>query len=164
MKRELCSCGSKKDYKQCCEPIIEGRMPADTAEALMRARYSAFAKVKVQFILDTVLPDKRKENDEETISVWAKNTAWKGLEIIKTEKGLVEDEIGEVEFIAHFLEGGLNKQHHETAKFVKQEGKWFFEDGSGHITKPVHRQAPKVGRNDPCICGSGKKFKKCCGK
>jgi preprotein translocase subunit SecA len=29
--------------------------------------------------------------------------------------------------------------------------------------KPV-RSGPKVGRNDPCPCGSGKKFKQCCGK
>ncbi|QDU36012.1 hypothetical protein Mal4_02950 [Maioricimonas rarisocia] len=28
----------------------------------------------------------------------------------------------------------------------------------------VHNEAPKVGRNDPCPCGSGKKYKKCCGK
>lgn len=29
--------------------------------------------------------------------------------------------------------------------------------------KPITRDAPKVGRNDPCTCGSQKKFKKCCG-
>lgn len=29
--------------------------------------------------------------------------------------------------------------------------------------KPITREAPKVGRNDPCPCGSEKKFKKCCG-
>ena len=31
------------------------------------------------------------------------------------------------------------------------------------ILKPITREAPKVGRNDPCPCGSQKKFKKCCG-
>ena len=31
-------------------------------------------------------------------------------------------------------------------------------------TVPFRRQDPKVGRNDPCICGSGKKYKQCCGK
>ena len=29
---------------------------------------------------------------------------------------------------------------------------------------PITRDAPKVGRNDPCICGNGRKFKKCCGR
>ena len=29
---------------------------------------------------------------------------------------------------------------------------------------PNTRDTPKIGRNDPCICGNGRKFKKCCGK
>ncbi|MAA54468.1 MAG: zinc chelation protein SecC [Porticoccaceae bacterium] len=29
---------------------------------------------------------------------------------------------------------------------------------------PITRDAPKIGRNDPCVCGNGRKFKKCCGK
>ena len=32
------------------------------------------------------------------------------------------------------------------------------------ITLPVTRSAPKIGRNEPCSCGSGKKFKQCCGR
>lgn len=32
-----------------------------------------------------------------------------------------------------------------------------------HAIQPIVRNAPKIGRNDPCICGSGKKYKKCCG-
>jgi preprotein translocase subunit SecA len=32
------------------------------------------------------------------------------------------------------------------------------------VTKPVKREVPKVGRNDPCPCNSGKKYKNCCGK
>jgi preprotein translocase subunit SecA len=35
--------------------------------------------------------------------------------------------------------------------------------GEGTKVKTIVRQAPKVGRNDPCPCGSGKKYKKCCG-
>ena len=36
--------------------------------------------------------------------------------------------------------------------------------GDGPTTAPVKRERPKVGRNDPCPCGSGKKYKKCHGK
>ena len=37
--------------------------------------------------------------------------------------------------------------------------------GHHHDTlEPIKRATPKVGRNDPCSCGSQKKFKKCCGK
>jgi preprotein translocase subunit SecA len=37
------------------------------------------------------------------------------------------------------------------------------ESEAPQIATPVVRDAPKVGRNDPCPCGSGKKYKKCCG-
>ena len=43
-------------------------------------------------------------------------------------------------------------------------------DEEGHLKDSVKEAAPaqrtvqKVGRNDPCPCGSGKKYKKCCGK
>ncbi|HTL31983.1 MAG TPA: SEC-C metal-binding domain-containing protein, partial [Kofleriaceae bacterium] len=36
--------------------------------------------------------------------------------------------------------------------------------GDGPTTAPIKRERPKVGRNDPCPCGSGKKYKKCHGK
>jgi preprotein translocase subunit SecA len=35
--------------------------------------------------------------------------------------------------------------------------------GGGRGAEPLRREEPKVGRNDPCSCGSGKKYKKCCG-
>ncbi len=37
-----------------------------------------------------------------------------------------------------------------------------FPMGGARARQPIHRDAPKVGRNDPCPCGSGKKYKKCC--
>jgi uncharacterized protein YecA (UPF0149 family) len=36
----------------------------------------------------------------------------------------------------------------------------FLPDENAHVT--VRRETPKIGRNDPCPCGSGKKYKKCC--
>jgi len=38
-----------------------------------------------------------------------------------------------------------------------------YGDGRQQMLEPVVRSGPKIGRNDPCPCGSGKKFKKCCG-
>lgn len=37
------------------------------------------------------------------------------------------------------------------------------EHAHGPRQDPARRAEPKIGRNDPCRCGSGKKFKKCCG-
>jgi SEC-C motif-containing protein len=48
--------------------------------------------------------------------------------------------------------------------FVKDDEGWKFEDGELVAEQPIVREQPKTGRNDPCPCGSGKKFKKCCGR
>ena len=63
----------------------------------------------------------------------------------------------------HSLKKGIRDIHHENAYFKKIDGNWMYEVGD---VKPmtVVREGAKVGRNDPCPCGSGKKFKKCCGR
>jgi len=38
------------------------------------------------------------------------------------------------------------------------------QQGEGGAAKTIRREAPRVGRNDPCPCGSGRKYKQCCGK
>ena len=48
--------------------------------------------------------------------------------------------------------------------FMIQDGEWKFIDGEIETGVPYVREEPKIGRNDPCPCGSGKKYKKCCGK
>jgi SEC-C motif domain protein len=64
---------------------------------------------------------------------------------------------------AEYSENGERIKHHELAQFKNENGTWFFWDGGPPKPKQFIRQAPKTGRNDPCPCGSGKKFKKCCG-
>ena len=157
-----CPCLSEKNYDDCCGPLHQGQA-ALTAEALMRSRYSAFVKGLVPYILETVHPDKRAEHDEAAIRKWSRDSDWQGLEIVETRDGLAEDEQGSVEFIARFKEKGKSCIHHELAHFKKDEGRWYFHDGGVVKPKTVQRTQPKVGRNDPCHCGSGKKFKKCCG-
>jgi SEC-C motif domain protein len=157
-----CPCGSEKPFETCCEPLITGSRKADTAEELLRARFSAFVRHEAGFILNTVHPDKRSQHDEKAIMDWARKTDWSHLEIIEVGDGSSEEE-QYIEFIAHFRKKGLKNQHHELACFKKKDGEWFFFDGDAPKVKQVVHTAPKVGRNDPCVCGSGKKFKKCCG-
>lgn len=45
-----------------------------------------------------------------------------------------------------------------------EQDKLVFSHGGEESKKPVRRSKEKVGRNQPCPCGSGKKYKKCCGK
>ncbi len=161
---ENCPCGSTRAYEQCCGPIIAGDSPASTAEALMRARYSAYATESVDFILDTVHPEKRAEDDRRQIQNWAKKSDWLRLEVIHVDAGQAADEQGQVEFVAIYRENNRRVRHHEIAVFKKDEDIWYFYDAQAPKTDPLKRVSPKVGRNSPCPCGSGKKYKKCCGR
>jgi len=157
-----CPCGSGAAYSDCCEPFISGARTAETAELLMRARYAAYVGVKMDFIFETTHPDHRQGYDHDGTKEWAEKSEWQGLEIIDTIKGGINDTSGQVEFIARFSENGKLREHHENAGFVRENGIWFFTEGSMIRPKPL--TVIKVGRNDPCICGSGLKYKKCCGK
>ena len=160
---ENCPCGSEKDYSECCGPYHEGASKPETAELLMRARYSAFVKNQVQFIADTHVPETEDFNIEEARE-WATNSEWKGLEIVSTKNGGKDDIAGVVEFKALYADKDQKDYlHHEISTFKKMDEKWFYEDGQLVGTGPLKRETPKVGRNEPCPCGSGKKFKKCCG-
>ncbi|HKP95610.1 MAG TPA: YchJ family protein [Fibrobacteria bacterium] len=163
MAEALCSCDTKKPFSECCEPVLNRAKAPGTAADLMRARYTAFARQHVDFIMDSVSPARQKEMDRKSIEAWSRGTQWEGLEIVATEKGGPEDETGKVEFKAKFREDGEIKEHHELATFVKLKGAWFFDDGRTPPGKPVKSEGPKTGRNDPCPCGSGKKYKKCHG-
>jgi len=157
-----CPCGSSNDYAVCCEPIITGKKIAETAEQLMRARYSAHVKVDVDFLYASTHPDYREGYDHKGTKIWAENSEWHGLEILETTAGGSEDEKGEVEFIAHFRDKEGARNHHERGRFKREGKKWLFAEGS--MVKPQPMSVTKIGRNDPCPCGSGKKYKKCCGK
>ena len=157
-----CPCGSGAAYSECCAPVISGAQSAETAEQLMRARYSAYVGVKMDFVFETTHPEHRQGYDHAGSKEWAENSEWQGLEIIEVKKGGPEDTDGEVEFIARFLEKGEPREHHENAHFKRKDGRWLFTEGS--MVKPKPIIANKIGRNDPCTCGSGIKYKKCCGK
>lgn len=157
-----CHCGSGLAYSDCCNPVISGAQTAATAEQLMRARYSAYVGVEMDFIFETTHPDHRQGYDHAGTKEWAENSEWLGLEIVGTTKGGAEDKSGEVEFIARFRENDALREHHENAEFKKDDGRWYFTEGVMVKAKPII--VNKVGRNDPCTCGSGIKYKKCCGK
>ncbi len=158
-----CPCGTGSAFVDCCEPRIRGSRPPETAEALMRARYSAFAKHEVDYILQTVLPEQRKKVDRETVDKWSASSTWKGFTILGKERGGASDEDGYVEFVARYAFGAIEQEHREKSYFVKRDGRWYFDPARSKQPglEPARKNA--VGRNDPCTCGSGKKYKKCCG-
>ncbi|MBN2509657.1 MAG: YchJ family protein [Spirochaetales bacterium] len=157
-----CYCGSGDTFTRCCKPVIEGTKEAETPEMLMRARYSAYVTGNVRFIGDTHDPDHQDGFDEEGAAEWSKNAHWLGLEIHSATGNEKDDTKGTVEFSANYEMDGTAQRHHEQSSFVKKNGKWFFVSGR-MIVDQVVRDRDKIGRNDPCPCGSGKKYKKCCG-
>ena len=157
-----CHCQSGKPFAECCEPYIKGVNSPPTAEALMRSRYSAYVIEDIPYLANTLHPKEREDFDEAGAAKWAKEANWQGLEIVRTDKGGADDSKGEVEFKVSYKRHGSPCVHHELAEFRKSEGVWYFFDGKMISDGPVKREGPKIGRNEPCPCGSGKKYKRCC--
>ena len=168
MDLSICPCrktaSARLSYAECCQPYVEGRAQAPSAEALMRARYSAFAVGAIDYLVETVAPEARSDMDRGSLEAWSRESDWLGLDIVETVEGKPGDSKGVVEFTAHFSRGGQREAHVErsTFRFDTMGGRWYFVDGAKPKGKTVVKGA-QVGRNDPCPCGSGKKFKKCCG-
>ncbi|MDN3453344.1 MULTISPECIES: YchJ family protein [unclassified Psychrobacter] len=162
-------------YQDCCQPYhdalydddvdkVDG-IKAETAERLMRTRYSAFVLIKPEYIVKTTLPAQQSLLDVTAIESWAKETDWAGLEIVEHTPKLGKRH-AQVEFKAYFntkdntasLEEKV-QAHHELSAFVKvtnkanHDARWYFLDPTVAMT---------VTQKQPCICGSGEKFKRCC--
>lgn len=146
--QHACPCGSGKPYGECCAPLHRGERSAATAEALMRSRYSAYVLKDGDYLRATWHPSTRPA----LLELEGDTTRWLGLRILATAQGGEGDESGSVEFAADYAGGQL----HERSRFVRERGQWRYLDGE--LLPPV-----KVGRNEPCPCGSGRKFKRCCG-
>ena len=128
----------------------------------MRSRYSAYVQEDIAYLKNTLTQAQQSDFSEEDTRKWARESKWLGLEIQGTQEGGPEDSTGLVEFMAHFETHGEKHTHHEVAVFEKNGNNWLY---SGTVTpqgQTVRRTEPKIGRNEPCPCGSGKKYKRCC--
>jgi SEC-C motif-containing protein len=167
-----CPCGSVFPYTDCCGILIRGATIADTAEDLMRSRYTAHVVKEWDYLVQTRHVDERK--DLKDLATANEGVEWKKLEVLHSSKGNQGDSEGEVTYSATFEKDGKTESLQETALFLKEAGQWYYcgerskpkiaAPKASRSVKPFVRTAAKVGRNDPCTCGSGKKFKKCCGK
>ena len=157
----LCPCGSGMPFDDCCAPLLAGA-PAPTALALLRSRYTAFVRGDIGYLAATLAPDIRGDFDQVEAERVAGEAKWQGLDIRMVTGGGVGDDAGAIEFIARFSLQGQPRIQHERATFGRQDGRWLCTGGEMNPKGPP-RQVAKVGRNDPCPCGSGKKYKKCCG-
>lgn len=159
---ELCYCNSGLPFAECCEPVLVDIKNAKTAEAVMRSRYSAYVLKDYNHLYESLHPDHRKDFDQDATKQWAEAAEWVQFELMNKDEN---DEEGKatLEFAAHFKIGKEIVKHHEISTFEKIEGCWYFVNGDTVKPVPVKKEN-KVNRNDPCPCGSGQKYKKCCGK
>lgn len=128
----------------------------------MRSRYTAYVRGAIDYLIDTHDASTRGEVDREAIARWARETTWLGLEIVETVRGGADDDHGIVEFVARGASHAAPFEHRERSEFRRRDGRWFYVTG-----KPVRtpaRAGAQVGRNDPCPCGSGMKYKRCHGR
>ncbi len=156
-----CSCGTRNSYESCCQPIIDGA-DAPTAEALMRSRYTAFVIGNLDHIERTHAPEVRDQFDRLQAERIVDEVTWLGLEVRRVIGGRPDDEVGQVEFAARYKQRGKDYVQHELADFRRENGAWVYVRCEMNPKTPP-RVITKVGRNETCSCGSGKKYKKCCG-
>ena len=153
---QTCYCGRAKIFNDCCGAILSGRHRAVTAEDLMRARYCAYVIGDMDFLYRSLHPEQRPFYDLEATEQFAGQSQWLSLQVVGTERGGDKDARGSVGFIAEYRHLGQRRQHREHSLFKRYKGDWYFYRGEALASI-------KTGRNAPCVCGSGKKFKQCCG-
>ncbi len=154
---ELCPCGSgsQQVLSDCCGRLHGGKQLPVSAEQLMRSRYSAFALNLTDYIVHTTVPAQQTVLDVPAIDAWSKQNDWLGLTIHSAKN--IANKHAQVEFSAFFKPksqpGAAKQEHRELSGFVLIDRRWYFLDPTVECN---------LSLKNPCLCGSGKKFKHCC--
>lgn len=120
----------------------------------MRSRYSAYALGLGDYLVATSAHPARPGEANE-LSLWGRAVGWVGLTVVDRQQGGVGDATGVVHFVARFVEGGALVSLEERSQFDRDAGRWRYVEGAATTARQ------KLGRNEPCPCGSGKKVKQC---
>ena len=142
-----CICGSQETFDKCCGSIINNERKANSAEELMRSRYSAYVRGDGRYLVISTKKENQYEDDAELIEEFSSRVDWLKLDVLHVEQNIVE-------FKAYYKDGESIKVLHEKSNFIQEDGVWLYVYGELYNSK--------VERNEPCPCGTGKKFKKCC--
>jgi SEC-C motif-containing protein len=154
-----CECGSKLSYQHCCEPRHTGAEPPPSPEALMRARYCAFAHANARYLFETWASEARpslEELEADLKAQTARGERWVKLEVHHAHGG-ESDQEGKVLFTASLMSTAHLTTLSELSRFERREGVWCYVSGQPSF------KTTKLGRNDPCPCGCGGKVKRCRG-
>ncbi|MEC4116535.1 YchJ family protein [Myroides phaeus] len=124
IQADKCYCGSDLTFDLCCQPFLDNKAIPDSAEKLMRSRYSAYVVANARYIIDTTHPKTRHFHSRKAILQWSKENTWDKLEIILSEANRVV-------FKAYFKDSGEKRQiHYENSLFEKLGDKWYYVSGT----------------------------------
>ena len=127
--RSLCPCKSKREYRDCCRRFHRKTRVPETAEELMRSRYSAYFFRLVDYLVETTHPDTREKSLRAALAKTIHQPTWRLLTIESTSKGGKEDKTGKVEFTAEYFIDGEHQELHEISRFRRYKGAWKYLDG-----------------------------------
>lgn len=130
-EESLCPCKSQKSYGQCCLPFHNGQARPDTAEQLMRSRYSAYFFRLSDYLVDTTHPDTREKGLKAELEKMIHRVNWRFLTVVGCSKGGVDDKVGKVEFNAVYYIGDQANELHERSRFKRHKGAWKYLDDKG---------------------------------
>ncbi len=143
----MCICGNEKDFSECCEPIITKQKQPQSAEELMRSRYSAYVQANGEYLVYSAVKENQYQEDIALIEEFSNSVEWLKLDVLEVKPTTVE-------FKAYYRDQNGIQVLHEKSNFVQEDEVWKYKDGELYNSK--------VERNETCPCGSGKKYKKCC--
>ena len=120
-----CPCLSGLTYDECCGRLHAGTAFAQTAEQLMRSRFSAFAVGDPDYLLATWHSSSRPSELELDA-----DRRWYRLDILGTSGGGPFETSGTVEFEAHYRAPTGAGSQHEVSRFLREDGRWFYLAGT----------------------------------
>jgi preprotein translocase subunit SecA len=186
---ELVSWANERFQASLTEEDLAGDGPelkdnlSEVAREFLRAELSDLEKYVLVQVYDSTWKDHLYSMDHLKDSIWMRSWAEKdpkteykreGSRMFEEMLDSIEDRVTNIIFKVH-LEAGARARsvwnvsatsHDEVGQFAmaeRQRAAAQAPQGEMRV-KQIRLEQPKVGRNAPCPCGSGKKYKKCCGK
>lgn len=123
-----CPCGAKATIDKHCLPIIQGKAKPETAERLMRARFTAYSMGDVDFLIQTTAAAFREKLDADELQDYCDSIRCISLKVLATEAGGAKDETGVVKFHASLMVNGKRTLHSEVSRFHREDGDWVYAE------------------------------------
>jgi preprotein translocase subunit SecA len=186
---DLVSWANERFHSSFTEDELAGDSPqvkdklSEVAKEFLRAELSDLERYVLVQVYDSTWKDHLYSMDHLKDSIWMRSWAEKdpkteykreGSRMFEEMLDSIEDRVTDIIFKVH-LEAGARARsvwnvsatsHDEVGQFAMAERQRAAAQApqGEPVVKQIKLEQPKVGRNAPCPCGSGKKYKKCCGK